>query len=105
MISDKVKELGWKRVGTWANRDVYSLSEKSKFSIFEHNGDWGLQDPYRKDFSLIYCNMSNDDICKFTGIVKLFDDMFDNPKAYTLYQYIETEILMQDFIKEMKEKE
>ena len=48
--------------------------------------------------------MSLDDIKKFTELVKLFEDMFDKPKEYTLFQYIETEVNMQNFIKEMKEK-
>ena len=105
MISDKVKELGWNLDGYWANRGLYSINEKSKFQLIEHNGDWGILDPYGKGFNPIYCNMSLDDINKFTELVKIFDDMFDNPKAYTLYQYMETEISMQDFIKEMKEKQ
>ena len=104
MKIEEVKELGWNLDGYWANRGLYSISEKSKFQLIEHNGDWGIIDPYNKDFSPIYCDMSLNDIKKFTELVKLFEDMFDKPKEYTLFQYLETEISMQDFIKEMKEK-
>ena len=105
MTIEEVKELGWKFDDYWNNRALYSLSKISKFSIFEHNGYWGLQDPYKRDLSLIYCDMSLDDIKKFTDLVKLFEDMFAKPKEYTLFQYLETESNMQEFIKQMKEKE
>ena len=104
MEIEEVKKLGWNLDGYWANRGLYSINEKSKFQLIEHNGDWGILDPYSKGFNPIYCNMSLDNIKKFTELVKLFEDMFDKPKEYTLFQYIETEINMQDFIKEMKDR-
>ena len=104
MTINEVKELGWNFDGYWANRGLYSINEKSKFQLIEHNGDWGIVDPYHKDFNPIYCNMSLDDIKKFTELVKLFEDMFDKPKEYTLFQYLETKLNMQTFIKEMKDK-
>ncbi len=105
MTIKKLKELGWNSAGCWNNRDFYSFSEESKFSIFEHNGEYGIQDPYKNNLSLIYCNMTDDEIIKFTDLVKLCEDIWSKPKEYTFFQFLETEKSVRSFIKEMNEKE
>ncbi len=99
-----VKNLGWKNDGDWNNRMMFSLSEKSNYSIFEHNGDWGIMDPYNKSFALIYCDMTSKMIEVFTELVKSIDSMTENPKNFTLYDYLEAQAKMKVFVETMKNR-
>ena len=67
MAKELLEELGWKFDDFWNNRAFYSLSKESKFSIFEHDG-WGLLNPFNKDFELIYCDLTDEEIKIFMGL-------------------------------------
>ena len=104
MTIEKLKELGWKYDSMWNNRMFYSLSEESKYAIFEHNGDWGLLDPFKKNFTLIYCNLTDNEIITFTELVKEIENIIYNPKDHTLYEYMVTGHKMSDFCEEMEKR-
>lgn len=103
MTKEEFESLGWKYDDCWNNRMMYSLSDNSNFVIFEHYG-WGIMDPYRKDFALIYCNMTDNMIRTFTALAKKLDMITNNPKEYSLYDYIQAEAMMKDFVKKMKDR-
>lgn len=103
MIKDKVIELGWQSEGYYCNRELFSLSKDSKFSIFEHN-EWGILDPFSKDLNLIYCDLTDEELINYTSLVKTYDDIISNPKDHTLYSYQEATKDIYNFIKKLKEK-
>lgn len=95
-----VESLGWKFDYLWNNRMMFSYKD-SNYSIFEHNGDWGIMNPYSK-FELIYCNMRPEHIKNFTNLIKSLEQILDNPTATALYDFIEASTKMKDFVKKMK---
>ena len=103
MTNEKLKELGWKFDEYWNNRAFYSLSKESKFAIYEHGG-WGIMDPFTKEFELIYCNLTDEEIEKYTKLVKSYEDIVRHSKDYTYYEYLCIEADIRKFIKNMKEK-
>lgn len=105
MITRKfVESLGWKFDDFWNNRAMFSLGINSPFALFEHNGDWGIMDPQAKEFALIYCDMTSKMVETFTKLAKAIDEIVDNPKSHTLYEYIEAQAKMLKFVKQMKDR-
>ena len=106
MTYKELEILGWKCTDNWNNRDLFTLvdGKLDGFSLFEHNGDFGIMDPYRKDFSLIYCNMTDDEIKEFTNIIKTFEEIFNYPKDHSFFEYLCIEKDSKDFVKKMKDK-
>ena len=98
MTIEKLKKLGWKREDTANNRDFYFIGD-SKYSIFEHNGEFGLVD----GIDLLYCNLSNEEIVKFTNLVKTSINIESHPKDFSLYDYLTNLTELLTFIKEKKE--
>ena len=98
-----VESLGWKFDYLWNNRMMFSYKD-SNYSIFEHNGDWGIMDPYAKSFEFIYCDMTSEHIKNFTELIKSLEQILDNPTATALYDFIEASAKMRAFVKEMKER-
>ena len=106
MTKKQLECYGWKFDDYWNNRALFSKKDGklTNFAIFEHNGDWGILDPYDKTFSLIYCNMSDDEITEYIGYVNLYEELVEHPKDHTFYEYLCLEIEIKDFIKNMKDR-
>lgn len=105
MTYDKLDKIGWKAEGSWNNRFFFSLTAGSRFSIFEHNGSYGIVDPYKDTMHLIYCNLKDDEIVKYAGLVGRYENMMNDPKHFTLYEYQEQKRLIKEFIEKMSHKE
>ena len=103
MTKEKLEELGWKFDDLWNDRAFYSLSKDSNFAIFEYDG-WGLKDPFTKEFELIYCDLTDEEIEKYTELVKSYEDIVRHPKDNSLYDYSTAVENINDFIKEMKKR-
>lgn len=103
MTKELLEELGWKFDDFWNNRAFYSLSKESKFSIFEHDG-WGLLNPFNKDFELIYCNLTDEEIREYTDLVKSYEDCMRHPKDNSLYAYLVAVEKLTEFVKKMKDR-
>lgn len=104
MTNEILEELGWKFDDFWNNRAFYSLSKDSQFAIFEHDG-WGLMDPFAKEFELIYCNLTDEEIEKYTELVKSYEDIIRHPQDNSLYDSITVVEKLHNFINEMKKRE
>lgn len=105
MTKEKLEELGWQFDGFWANRALFSKKDRklNGFALFEHNGDWGIMDPYAKGLELIYCNMSDDEIIQYINYIDLIEEISKHPKDYTFYEYLCFEKDIKKFIADMKE--
>ena len=103
MTKELLEELGWKFDDFWNNRAFYSLSKESKFSIFEHDG-WGLLNPFNKDFELIYCDLTDEEIKEYTDLVKSYEDCMKHPKDNSLYVYLVAVEKLTEFVKKMKDR-
>ena len=106
MTKERLEELGWQFDDFWANRALFSKknSKLNGFAIFEHNGDWGIMDPYTKEFSLIYCNMTDKMVEKYINFVNQFEECYSNPSNVILKDYIELEKDIKKFIEKMKKR-
>ena len=62
-------------------------------------------DPYNKEFSLIYCNMSDDEIEQYIDYANIYEDLMECPKDHTFFEYLNLEKDLHEFVKNMKEKE
>ena len=99
-----VESLGWTADFLWNDKTMFSYKD-TNYSIFEHNGDWGIMDPYAKSFELIYCGMTSEHIKNFTELIKSLEQILDNPLTTTgFYNFIEASTRMRAFVKEMKER-
>lgn len=103
MTNKKLEELGWKFDDLWNDRAFYSLSKDSNFTIFENDG-WGLTNPFAKEFELIYCDLTDEEIEKYTELVKSYEDIVGHPKDNSLYDYSIIVEKLNDFVKEMKKR-
>ena len=103
MSKELLEELGWKFDDFWNNRAFYSLSKESKFSIFEHDG-WGLLNPFNKDFELIYCDLTDEEIKEYTDLVKSYENCMRHPKDNSLYAYLVAVEKLTGFVKKMKDR-
>lgn len=104
MTKEKLEELGWKFDDFWNNRAMYSLNEKYEYVIFEHN-DYGILNPYSKEFELIYCNLSDDEIVKFTELAKSVIAIYEDPKNHSFFDFCEAAKNVKNFVDEMKKRE
>jgi len=106
MTKEKLEELGWQFDDFWANRALFSKKDTilEGFAIFEHDGDWGIMDPYAKGFELIYCQMTDDEIEQYIDYINIFENMINHPKDYTFFEYLCIEDDIRNFVKNMKEK-
>ena len=106
MTKEKLEKLGWQFDDFWANRALFSKKDRilDGFAIFEHDGDWGIMDPYSKGFELIYCNMSDKEITQYINYVNTFEEIHKNPKEHTFYEYLCLEASIKKFVKNMKDK-
>lgn len=104
MTKEILEELDWGFDDFWANRALFSKkgSKLNCFTIFEHNGDWGIMDPFAKGFELIYCNMSDDEIKQYIDYVNTYENMIERPKDYSLFEYINLEKDFHELVKNMK---
>ena len=99
-----VESLGWTADFLWNDKTMFSYKD-TNYSIFEHNGDWGIMDPYAKSFELIYCDMTSEHIKNFTDLIQNLEQLLDNPLTTTgFYNFIEASKKMRAFVKEMKER-
>ena len=103
MTIERLEELGWKFDDFWNNRAFYSLSKDSHFAIFEHD-DWGIMDPFAKEFELIYCGLTDEEIENYTELVKSYENIVKHPKDNSLYDYATVVAKLNDFINEMKKR-
>jgi hypothetical protein len=103
MTKELLEELGWKFDDFWNNRAFYSLSKESKFSIFEHDR-WGLLNPFNKDFELIYCDLTDEEIKEYTDLVKSYENCMRHPKDNSLYAYLVAVEKLTEFVKKMKDR-
>ena len=107
MTKEKLEELGWQFDIFWANRALFSKKDTTLegFTIFEHNGDWGIIDPYSKGFELIYCQMTDDEIEQYIDYINSFENIMDHPKDYTFFEYLCIEANIRKFVNKMKERD
>lgn len=107
MTKEKLEELGWQFDDFWNNRAMFSKKDTilEGFTIFEHCGDWGIMDPYTKEFELIYCQMTDDEIKQYIDYINSFENIMNHPKDYTFFEYLCIEANIRKFVKSMKEKE
>lgn len=107
MRKEQLEELGWKFDDFWNNRAMFSKKDGvlNGFAIFEHNGDWGIMDPYNKEFVLIYCNMSDEEIKQYIDYVNTYENLIEYPKDHTFFEYLSLEENLHKFIKNMKMRE
>lgn len=105
MVSiEKIEKLGWTYSSLWNNRTLYTLGKESDYTIFEHNGEWGIIDPFNKELSLIYCNMSEKEIVSFTELVRTLNNIYKNPKDFTFYDFCVSLEGVKNFINKMNER-
>ena len=116
MTKEKLKQLGWQFDGYWANRALFSKKDTilEGFVIFEHNGDWGIMDPYAKGYDimdpyakgyeLIYCQMTDDELKQYIDYVNRFENIMDHPKDYTFFEYLCIEADIRKFVKNKKDR-
>ena len=106
MTKERLEELGWQFDDFWANRALFSKknSKLNGFAIFEHNGDWGIINPYSKEFELIYCNMTDKMVEKYINFVNQFEECYRNSSNITLKDYLELEKDIKNFIEKMKKR-
>ena len=104
MTKERLEELGWQFDDFWANRALFSKKDSKidRFAIFEHSGDWGIMDPYSKGFTLIYCNMSDEEIEQYINYINTIEDIVDHPKDYTYYDYFCCNKNINDFVDLMR---
>lgn len=105
MTLEKLEQIGWKQDGWWNNRMMFSMSRDSRFAIFEHNGEFGVMDPFTNEFSLIYCNLSDENIEKFSELVKKYDDMEIHPDDYKFSEYLEVKNKINEFLTKARKYE
>lgn len=107
MTKEQLEKYGWQFDDFWNNRAMFSKKDTilEGFTIFEHNGDWGIMNPYTKEFELIYCNMSDEEIEQYIDYINNFENIMIHPKDYTFYEYLCIEANIRKFVKNMKEKE
>lgn len=106
MTKEKLEELGWQFDNFCANRALFSKKDRklNGYALFEHDGDWGIMDPFAKRFELIYCNMSDDEIIQYINYINSIEEMYEHPKDHTFYEYICFEKNIREFVKNMKER-
>lgn len=107
MTKEQLEELGWQFDEFWNNRAMFSKKDckLDGFAIFEHNGDWGIMNPYNKEFELIYCQMTDNEIKQYTNYIDNFENIMNYPKDYTFFEYLCIEANIKKFVKSMIEKE
>ena len=102
MSIEELKKLGWEYSDTWCNRDFYNIGD-SECSIFEHNGEFGLEDiTEEEEVDLLYCDLSDDEIREFTNLIKTALNIEANPKDFTLHDYMTSQKNLINFIKKRK---
>lgn len=102
MSIEELKKLGWEYSDTWCNRDFYYIGN-SKCPIFEHNGEFGLEDiTEEEEVDLLYCDLTDDEIREFTNLIKIALNIEANPKNFTLADYKTSQKNIINFIKKRK---
>lgn len=101
---EKIKELGWSYDSIWNNRSIYKLNKESEYFIFEHNGEWGIIDPFNKELSFIYCDLSENEIEQYTELIKMLNNIYENPKNHSFYDFCITMENIKNFINKMNER-
>lgn len=81
---DKIKLLlllGWEdySYNSFGRRE-FSLDD---YWLFEHQGKIGIID----DESFVYCDLTEEEIRKYTELIKDVIEIDDNEESYTLYDY------------------
>ena len=106
MTNERLEELGWKFDDFWNNRAMFSKKDGklNGFALFEHNGSWGIMDPYNQSFALIYCNMTDKMIEQFIDYVNEYEELTLHPKAHTFAEYLKLEINLKKFVEKMKKR-
>jgi hypothetical protein len=106
ITKEKLEELGWNFDDFWNNRAMFSKKDGKLdgFTLFEHDGNWGIMDPYDKSFSLIYCNMTDKMIERFIDYVNTYERLMTNPTNYTLAEYLIIENNLKKIIEKMKKR-
>ena len=107
MTKEQLEQFGWQFDDFWNNRAMFSKKDGvlNGFTIFEHNGNWGIMDPYNKEFALIYCNMSDKEIEQYVDYVNTYENLMEYPKDHTFFEYLSLEENLHKFIKNMKMRE
>lgn len=101
---EKIEKLGWSYNSVWNNRSLYTLNKNSKYALFEHNGEWGITDPFKKELSLIYCDLSETEIEQYTELIKMLNNIYENPKNHSFYDFCITIENITEFISKMNER-
>lgn len=102
MSIEELKKLGWEYSDTWCNRDFYYIGN-SKCPIFEHNGEFGLEDiTEEEEVDLLYCDLTDDEIREFTNLIKIALNIEANLKNFTLADYKTSQKNIINFIKKRK---
>lgn len=99
---DYIEKLGWVYQDHFNNRVIYELGKDSvcTYFLFEHCGDIGIL----HDGVFNYWDLNEQNISRFTDVLKERINMMHNPKDYTLYQAQQNSIEILDLLEEFKEK-
>ena len=108
-IKKLLKIEGWKESENWNNRQSYILNDSIKFAIFEHQGRFGIINPYynqddRTDEILIYCNLTEEEIKEFTRLAKILLYGSSHSESITHAEFLKYEAEMKEFVEKMKIK-
>ena len=106
MTKEQLEQFGWHFDDFWNNRAMFSKKDGKldRFVLFEHDGDWGIMDPYDKSFSLIYCNMTDKMIEQYINYVNEYEELTLHPKDHTFEEYRKLEINLKKFVEKMNKR-
>ena len=63
-----------------------------------------MLNPFNKDFELIYCDLTDEEIKEYTDLVKSYEDCMKHPKDNSLYTYLVAVEKLTGFVKKMKDR-
>lgn len=82
----ELNELGWYFSHYWNNRSIFYFRDKNlPYLLFEHNGNFGLIDPFEKnDVKFIYKNLTDENIRSYTNLLKCKVEYMTHPHMYSI---------------------
>lgn len=95
---------GWTSDYWWNNREFFNHPEAPRQWVFLHQDDIGIDDPYSTEISLIYCNMTADELREYTRLCKAMWQCEANPEQTTIAKYREVRKEHKGFVQAMRRK-
>ena len=95
---------GWTSDYWWNNREFFNHPEAPRQWVFLHQDDIGIDDPYSTEISLIYCDMTADELREYTRLCKAMWQCEANPEQTTIAEYREVRKEHKGFVQAMRRK-